>query len=100
MRVHQIEMKSDIEPSLPFAEKGLATFKVNVGAKCGHDCLYCSTGASNRRHHSFKAVGESAFGTGYSIVDPKTAERVAVAARSKRKQGLIQLCTTVDAWSP
>ena len=34
-------------------------------------------------------------------MDPTTPERVLLdAARSKGKRGLVQLCTTVDAWAP
>jgi DNA repair photolyase len=51
-------------------------------------------------HHSFKDAGESPFGFGYSIVDPDTPERVGRDAGHMRNRGLIQLCTTVDAWAP
>jgi DNA repair photolyase len=53
-----------------------------------------------RMHPSFKAVGENPFESGYAIVDPDTPERVARDAAAIRGRGLIQLCTTVDAWSP
>ena len=98
--VHEYLLLGGISKTPEFEKKGLASFAVNVGTKCGHDCLYCSTGPMLRTHPSFKATGESAFATGYAIVDPKTPERVAKAARTERKRGLIQLCTTTDAWSP
>ncbi len=100
MRVHTTALKEGIRRTKEFERKGLAAFSVNVGTKCGHDCLYCSTGATLRTHASFKNAGESAFGLGYAIVDPTTADRVADDAARKRNRGLIQLCTTVDAWSP
>ena len=43
---------------------------------------------------------ENPFGQGYAIVDPTTPERVARDARTARQRGLVQLCTTVDAWAP
>lgn len=100
MRVHVTSLRSGIRRTPEFEKKGLAQFAVNVGTKCGHACLYCSTGAMLRRHPSFKAAGEDPFGFGYAIVDPAAPERVALDARRMRSRGLIQLCTTVDAWSP
>jgi len=93
-------MKGGIGRTPEFEKKKLAQFSVNVGTKCGHDCLYCSTGALMRMHPSFKAAGESPFAFGYSIIDPTTPERVARDARRIRSRGLIQLCTIVDAWAP
>jgi hypothetical protein len=100
MRVHETVLKTAIESTKEFEKKGLAQFAVNVGTKCGHDCQYCSTGAMLRMHLSFSAADESPFRTGYAIVDPNTPGRVAASAKSIKKRGLIQLCTTVDAWSP
>jgi DNA repair photolyase len=51
-------------------------------------------------HRSFKLARENPFAFGYAIVDPDTPRRVAADARKIRQRGLIQLCTTVDAWSP
>ena len=51
-------------------------------------------------HQAFKDLGEKPFSTGYSIVDPTIPERLAADAKRLRKRGLIQLCTTVDAWAP
>jgi DNA repair photolyase len=51
-------------------------------------------------HSSFKVAQENPFGTGYAIVDPSTPDRVARDARTAHQRGLIQLCTTVDAWAP
>jgi DNA repair photolyase len=100
MRVHTATLSAGISRTKEFEKKGLAQFAVNVGTKCGHGCLYCSTGAMLRMHPSFKAVGESPFESGYAIVDPGTPERVARDATKIKSRGLIQLCTTVDAWSP
>lgn len=100
LRVHTMTIVKGIKRTKGFEKKGLAQHSVNVGAKCGHGCLYCSTGATLRAHSIFKKVGESSYDTGYAIVDPDIPERVAQEAKNKRKRGLIQLCTTVDAWSP
>ena len=100
IRVHQKPLKEGIRRTKEFEKKGLAAFSVNVGTKCGHDCSYCSTGATLRTNSGFKEAGEDPFGTGFALVDPATPERVARDAIGKRKRGLIQLCTTVDAWSP
>jgi hypothetical protein len=39
IRVHTTTLRSGIQPSPKFAKKGLAIYAVNVGRKCGHDCL-------------------------------------------------------------
>ncbi len=100
MKNYVYELNSGIKPSKKFGEKRLATFAVNVGLRCGHDCTYCSSRAMLRCHKAHKALGTSAFDTGYSIVDPEIAEKVATDAKRKQKRGMVQLCTTVDAWSP
>ena len=100
MRVHQTTLRSGITRTKEFERKKLASFAVNVGTKCGHGCLYCSTGSILRMHRSFAEVGEDPFGTGYAIVDPSTPERVEADARRMRERGMVQLCTIVDAWSP
>ncbi len=89
-----------IRLSPEFAKKGLAQFAVNVGLRCGHDCTYCSSRAMLRCHTAFKSVGQKAFSTGYSIVDPDIVDNVAADAKRLRRRGLVQLCTTVDAWAP
>jgi hypothetical protein len=43
---------------------------------------------------------ENPFGFGYAIVDPDSPRRIAKDAAKICKCGLIQLCTTVDAWAP
>ena len=100
MRIHQTTLRAGITRTLEFERKGLATHAVNIGTKCGHDCLYCSTGAILRMHHSFKDAGEDPFGHGYAIVDPTTPERVARDAERIRDRGMVQVCTLVDAWAP
>lgn len=99
-RIHEYELTTSIQRTTAFEKKGLALFSVNPGTKCGHDCLYCSTGSMNRMHESFKTLGENPFEFGYAIVDPLTPDRVAERSKCGVKRGLIQLCTTVDAWSP
>ena len=100
LRVHHCSLGSGIRPAPEFAKKGLAQFAVNVGTKCGHGCAYCSTGAMLRCHPSFKAAGESPFEHGYAIIDPDMPDKVAADAKRIRNRGMVQLCTTVDAWAP
>ena len=100
IRVHRCQLKTGITRTPEFEKKGLATHAINVGTKCGHNCLYCSTGAVLRTHQSFRACGENPFDTGYAIVDPETPARVARAAGRIRRRGLVQLCTLTDAWAP
>jgi DNA repair photolyase len=100
MRVHTATLQVGISRTPEFEKKRLASFAVNVGTKCGHGCLYCSTGSILRMHKSFKQAGESPFGTGYAIVDPDTPHRVARDAQRIRRRGLVQISTTVDAYSP
>ncbi len=98
--IHTVTLKGGITRTKEFERKDLAQFAVNVGTKCGHGCTYCSTGAMLRMHPSFKEAGENPIGSGFAIVDPNTPERVATAAKNMKKRGLVQLCTTVDAWAP
>ena len=100
MRVHKITMTTGITRTTEFEKKKLACWAVNCGTKCGHGCLYCSTGCILRMHPSFKAVGENPFGNGYAIVDPDTPTRVAADAQRIKTRGMVQLCTLVDAWAP
>ena len=99
-RIHHYTLQTGITRTPEFEKKGLATHAVNIGLKCGHDCLYCSTGAMLRCHKAFKELGENPFGFGYAIIDPATPERVAKDAERIKMPGLAQLCTTVDAWAP
>jgi DNA repair photolyase len=100
MRVHHYPLKMGITRTPEFEKKGLASYAVNVGTKCGHGCLYCSTGAVLRTHRSFADCAENPFDFGYAIVDPDTPDRVARDARRIRERGLVQLCTLTDAWAP
>jgi len=100
MEVYETTMKGGITRTKEFERKKLAAFAVNVGTKCGHGCHYCSSGALLRMHPSFAEAGASPFVGGYAIVDPDTPERVARDAKRIRNRGMVQLCTTVDAWSP
>ncbi|MFA5866197.1 MAG: DNA photolyase [Phycisphaerae bacterium] len=99
-RIHLMTSKKGIRKSPKFDEKELATHAVNGGLKCGHDCLYCSTGVSVRRHKKFKEVKEDPFAFGYAIVDPDISTLVAKDAQRLTESDLVQLCTIVDAWSP
>jgi DNA repair photolyase len=99
-RKHHYPLRTGISRTPEFEKKRLACYGCNIGTKCGHGCLYCSTGAVLRMHPSFKACGENPFGFGYSIVDPDTPLRVARDAKCIRNRGLVQLCTLVDAWAP
>ena len=101
-RVHITTLRSGIQPSPEFAKKGLASYAVNVGTKCGHDCTYCSTGTMLRMHPSFKEADKKPFDLGYAIVDPSMPDRVSRDAESikQEKRGLVQPCTTTDAWAP
>jgi DNA repair photolyase len=100
MKVYHTTLKSGITRTKEFEKKKLAQFAVNVGTRCGHQCLYCSTPALLRMHGSFKQAGKNPFDRGYAIIDPSTPVRVARDAARIRRPGTVQLCTTVDAWSP
>jgi len=99
-KVYTSNLKAGINRSKPFEKKKLCQFAVNVGTRCGHGCVYCSSPSLLRQHDSFQQHGLNAFDFGYSIVDPDTVIRVQTDAKRKRKRGLIQLSTTTDAWSP
>ena len=100
MRIHERELTAGITRTLEFEKKRLAEWAANCGIKRGHNCMYCSTSAMLRMHPAFKEKGENPFGIGYAIVDPSTPDRLARDARRRRKRGMVQLCTTVDAWAP
>jgi len=100
MKTYEWELKNGISRTKEFEKKGLAQYAVNIGLKCGHACTYCSTGAMLRVHHAFKELGVSAFDNSYAIIDPSTPQRVVRDACKIKKRAMVQLCTTVDAWSP
>lgn len=97
-KVYKYPMQKGITSSPKFAEKGLAAFAINTGTKCNNDCLYCSTGSMLFRHPSFKNCNQDPFKFGYAIIDPDKPKKVAADARSKRKRGLIEMCTYTDAY--
>jgi DNA repair photolyase len=98
--IHYCNLTGGIRSSKEFARKGLAQFAVNVGLRCGHDCTYCSSRAMLRCHPIFKELNKKAFETGYAIVDPDIVDKVAEDAERLQTRGLVQICTTVDAWAP
>lgn len=100
MKVYNYCLKKGISRTKEFEKKRLAEYAVNTGLKCGHGCEYCSTGAMLRTHVAFKKLGVSPFENNYAIIDPDTPKRVARDAQNKRRRGLVQICTIVDAWSP
>ena len=100
MKNYNYVLTGGIRPSPEFKKKGLAQYAVNVGLRCGHDCTYCSSRAMLRCHPAFKALDKKAFGIGYSIVDPEMPDKVAHDAKCLSGRGLVQICTTVDAWAP
>jgi len=51
-------------------------------------------------HPAIKKIGRAPFERGYSIVDPDIVEKVAKDAASRQGRGLVEVCTTVDAWAP
>ena len=100
LRVYLQMMKAGISRSKEFERKLLAPFTVTVGLKCGHSCLYCSTGAMVRTNEFFREADESPFDVGYAVVDPNTPDRVARDAARKRRRGMVILSHLTDAWSP
>ena len=100
MKVYCWKLGSGITRTKEFEKKRLAGFAVNVGLKCGHCCTYCSTGSVIRTHKAFRYLKLSPFANDYAIADPDTPTRVAHDARTKKKRGLVQVCTLSDAWSP
>lgn len=100
LRIHRYPLATAIHRTPEFAKKRLADFSVNVGLKCGHGCTYCSSGAVLRCHKAFQELGESPFRDGYAIVDPDLPAKIAAESKRIRKRGVVQLCTTVDAWCP
>jgi hypothetical protein len=73
MKNYHVPLKTGITRTKEFERKLLATHAVNVGLKCGHGCLYCSTPSLVRCHPAFKALHRSAFANGYSVVDGAAA---------------------------
>ena len=100
MKNYTDTLKAGIARTKEFEKKGLAKYAVNIGTRCGHDCTYCSSPSLLRMHPCFKRLGLNPFERGYAIVDPTAPERVKRDAARIHARGLVQLCTTVDAWSP
>ena len=100
LRIHTYPLAQAIHRTPEFAKKRLADFSVNVGLKCGHACTYCSSGAVLRCHKAFRELNESPFKHGYAIIDPDIPGKIAAEGTRVRKRGIVQLCTTVDAWCP
>lgn len=100
MNIYQTTLKSGISRTKEFEKKGLAKYSINVGTRCGHQCLYCSTPSLLRMHSSFKQAGVNPFADGFAIVDSQTPERVKKDAMRIHDRGMVQICTTVDAWAP
>ncbi|MHB0946124.1 MAG: radical SAM protein [Sedimentisphaerales bacterium] len=99
-RLYLYNTKRGITRSSEFEKKTLAKYAINIGMKCDNNCLYCSTGAMLRTHKIFKEIGRSPFDVGYAIIDKDKASLVSQDAKRMRNRGLVQLCTTTDAWSP
>lgn len=97
---YECSMKAGITKTPEFEKKGLAGFAINVGTKCDNDCMYCSTGSILWRHQSFKDAGKDPLGFGYAIIDTEKPDKVAADAKRIRKRGMVELCTTTDAWAP
>ncbi|HML73141.1 MAG TPA: radical SAM protein [Anaerohalosphaeraceae bacterium] len=98
MKTLTAKLCSGISRTKAFEEKGLAQYAVNIGLKCGHACTYCSSDAMLRIQLS--KLGIKGSNKDCCVVDPDTPTRVAQDAKNKRNRGMIQLCTTVDAWAP
>lgn len=100
LKTYTYRLSTGICSTPEFAKKKLAEYAVNVGLKCSHDCTYCSSGASLRCHKAFKQIGRSSMSAGFSVIDPEMPDKVAQDAKRIKKRGVVQLCTTVDAWAP
>ena len=98
--VYYCDMNKGITETPKFAEKGLATHAINTGVKCDNNCLYCSTGAMLRMHPAFKEHGLDAFSVGYAVIDKGKPAKVLKDARGIRGKGMVEMCTTTDAYSP
>jgi DNA repair photolyase len=98
--VRKWTMQTGIKATAEFEKKGLASFAVNPGLRCSHDCSYCSQRGMTFRHKFFKQTGLAPSQRGYAIIDPDAVARVAHDAKHMRKRGRVQISTTVDSWSP
>lgn len=85
IRSHHCTFATGIVRTLEFERKKLASYGVDVGAKCGHGCVYC---------------GNSPHAFDHAIVAPDTPEKVARDAMRITQRGIVQLCTHSDAWAP
>jgi hypothetical protein len=53
-----------IDRTKEFEKKGLATYAVNVGLGCGHDCCYCSSPSLRRMHPEFQRLEHRPYTSG------------------------------------
>ncbi len=100
LKTYEYAMSVGISRSLEFEKKGLATHAINVGLRCGHGCVYCSTSSLVRTHKAFKAIGHTAFETGFCVVDPTTPERIRRSAQRLTSGDIVMMCNLTDAYSP
>ena len=100
MKNYVYKLNSGIKPSPKFQRRGWRNLPSTSACGAATTAPIAPAGrcfAATRLH---KTLGTDAFATGYSIVDPDIAEKVATDAKRKQKRGMVQLCTTVDAWAP
>ena len=94
MRNHIYRLKTGITRSKEFERKGLATHAVNCGVKCGHDCLYCSTGAMLRCHVAFKELGVTSWETLGAVWN----ESITIAQEGKTESSMGFWSVAFFAW--
>jgi DNA repair photolyase len=56
VQVFETTLKEGITHTREFERKKLAAYAANVGTKCGHGCVYSSSGTLMRMHRSFVEV--------------------------------------------
>jgi len=100
LNVYEQSKKGGISKTREFVKKRLCNYAVNVGLICGHQCTYCSSGATLWAQPVFTAIHQTSSRKGFAIVDPHTLARISKKPPALTKEDVVQLCTLDDAWSP
>ena len=100
MKNYTYTLGGGIHRSPEFQKKGLAEYAVNVGLRCGHDCTYCSSRAMLRCHAAFKDLGKQSLRHWLLHCGSQHRGQGGRRRQAATGRGLVQVCTTVDAWAP
>jgi DNA repair photolyase len=99
LNVYSYSKESSLRESGSFKGEGYATHAVEVGYRCGHQCVYCSVPATHRKEEVFTDIGLTAYNRRYAIVDPE-AHLHMDGLEELQPEDIVLISGLSDAWSP